>query len=131
MEELDFTLEFNSAGVNEDLETILFDHADDRLRTLKGDHRDMVGAAVNIREPAHGETAYLYEATVVIYIRPENIAATEKADNPTTALKGALTAVERQVREGRKKRKEKWKTAGATTNELQPEPAADPVRGDK
>jgi ribosome-associated translation inhibitor RaiA len=111
MEELDFTLEFNSAGVNEATETELFDQADERLRALKGDHKDMIGAAVNIREPAHGETSHLFEATVVVYIRPENIAATEKADNPTAALKGALTAVERQVREGRRKRKEAWKTA--------------------
>jgi ribosome-associated translation inhibitor RaiA len=48
----------------------------------------------------------------VTYVRPSNIAATEKADNPMTALKGALNAVERQVREKRKRLKEHWERPG-------------------
>ena len=61
---------------------------------------------------AKGESSYQYEATVVVYARPENIAATEKEDNPTTALKGALSAVERQVRQKRDKLGKPWQRPG-------------------
>lgn len=50
-----------------------------------------------------------YEATVVVYKRPNNLAATEKAETPERALKGALSAAERQVRESRDKLRETWK----------------------
>jgi len=41
----------------------------------------------------------------VIYIRPNNIGASKKHDNPEQALKGALDVVERQVREQRERLK--------------------------
>jgi ribosome-associated translation inhibitor RaiA len=107
-QELDFTIEFNSELENESLEDDLFTEADDRLRKLARGHDDLIGSAVNLRKPAHGHTTRLFEATVVVYVRPENIAATEKADNPETALKGALDAVERQVRKKREKLGRQW-----------------------
>jgi ribosome-associated translation inhibitor RaiA len=109
MDELDFTIEFTSDLTNEAMEIKLFEEADRRLRDLAAGHTDLIGAAVTLRQAAHGETPHLFKATVVAYVRPENIAATEKADNEMAALKGALTAVERQVREDRRKRKETWK----------------------
>ncbi|HEX6385915.1 MAG TPA: hypothetical protein VF177_14690, partial [Anaerolineae bacterium] len=75
-------------------------------------HNDLTGAAINMRQPAKGETSFLHEATVVVYCRPQNIAATEKKDNPTAALKGALSAVERQVREKRTRLKKHWQRPG-------------------
>jgi ribosome-associated translation inhibitor RaiA len=109
MDELDFTIEFSSDLTNEAMDMRLFEEADNRLRGLAQGHTDMIGAAVTVRQAAHGETPYLFKATVVVYVRPENVAATEKADNELAALKGALDAVERQVREDRRKRKETWK----------------------
>jgi hypothetical protein len=42
-------------------------------------------------------------------MRPDNLASVEKAETDEGALKGALTAVERQVRESREKLRETWK----------------------
>jgi ribosome-associated translation inhibitor RaiA len=75
-------------------------------------HDDLIGAAVSIEEPARGENTYLYEATVVAYTRPNNIAGTEKAEQPIQALRGALDAVERQVREKREKLRQRWEQPG-------------------
>jgi ribosome-associated translation inhibitor RaiA len=111
-DELDFTLELNSSGLSDEVEDTLFVEADNRLRSLAKGHSDIVGAAVTLKEPAHDVGPPTFEATVVTYVRPSNIAATEKADNPMPALKGALNAVERQVREKRKRLKEHWERPG-------------------
>lgn len=106
---LDFTIEFNSGDVLSDrLEHDMFLEADQRLRELAGDHDDLRGAAVNVRTAAHGETTPLHEVTVVVYARPEHIAATEKHFEPVVALNGALSAVERQVREKRDRLGQSW-----------------------
>jgi ribosome-associated translation inhibitor RaiA len=106
--ELAFTIEFNAEGLGQDMETALFDEADGRLRELARGHNDLTGAAINIRVPAHEETPPLYQVTVVVYARPKQVAATEKRDTPTGALKGALSAVERQIREKRAKLGRRW-----------------------
>lgn len=106
--ELDFTIEFNSNINDDQAEASLFAEADNRLRKLAGSHDDMIGASVNIRMNAKTETPTFYEATAVAYIRPENLAATEKADNPDQALDGALDALERQVRQKRERLRERW-----------------------
>ena len=110
--ELDFTLELSSSDLPKELEDTLFDEADRRLRSLAEGHTDIVGAAVSMKQPAVKETPPLFEATVVTYVRPENIAATEKADNPMMALKGALNAIERQVRKKRARLKKHWELPG-------------------
>jgi ribosome-associated translation inhibitor RaiA len=112
MNELDFTIEFNSENLSENAQAELFAEADRRLRKLADGHTDLTGAAINVRQPAKGQTAYLHEATVVVYCRPENVAATEKKENPMPALKGALSAVERQVREKRTRLKKHWERPG-------------------
>jgi len=101
MKKLDFTIEFNSDVTGVAAEDEMFVEADNRLRALAEDHDDLTGAAVAVRQPSHGETPPLYEVTVVVYSKPANAAATEKADSPMGALKGALDAAERQVRETR------------------------------
>ncbi|MBN1122312.1 MAG: hypothetical protein JXJ17_14640 [Anaerolineae bacterium] len=108
MTELDFTIEFNSDVTEGRIEVELFEEADGRLRDLAAGHNDLTGAAINIRTPAHGETPPLFSATVVVYSRPENIVATEKTPELNGALKGALDAVERQVREKRNKFRRHW-----------------------
>lgn len=108
MDELDFTIELNAEGIGDQLEADIFAEADARLRRLAQGHRDMRGAAVNVREAGTGEKTYLYEVTAVAYIKPSQIAATEKHEDPMTAAKNALDAVERQVREKREKKGKPW-----------------------
>jgi ribosome-associated translation inhibitor RaiA len=88
----------------------LRDEALKRLRKLASGHTDLVGASVALDKPAENRaTAYVYRARVVAYIRPDNIAAVEQEETAQAALKGALDALERQVRERRDKLRERWK----------------------
>lgn len=112
MNELDFTLELNSESLSPAVEADLFEEADTRLRQLAEGHSDIIGAAVNMRLPAQGETPPLHEATVVVYSRPEHIAATKKEEEPAQALLRALEAVERQIRQRRNKLRERWEQPG-------------------
>ena len=108
MNELDFTIEFTSEDISEAVETALFQEADERLRQLAEGHTDLTGSAATIKHPAPA----LYEATVVVYGRPDHLAATEKNEDATTALKGALSAIERQVRQRRQKLRQTWEQPG-------------------
>lgn len=112
MEELDFTIEFNSQGLSDRVEAEMFAEADSRLRELAGEHNDLRGAAINVRQPAQAETSFIYEVTVVVYARPEHIAATEKEGDPVIALRNSLNAVERQVRKKREKLRDRWEQPG-------------------
>jgi ribosome-associated translation inhibitor RaiA len=80
----------------------LFDEADARIRKLAQGHTDIVGAQVNIR-PESQKRDNNFDVTVVLYIRPEQIAATAFAPQPMQALKQALDEVERQVYRKREK----------------------------
>jgi ribosome-associated translation inhibitor RaiA len=113
MDELDFTIEFNGEGLGDQAETAMFIEAEDRLRELASGHNDLIGAAINVRQPSkQTETSFIYEVTVVVYARPEHIAATKKGADPMTVLNEALSALERQVREKRDKFREHWKQPG-------------------
>jgi ribosome-associated translation inhibitor RaiA len=83
--------------------------AESRLWELAEGYYDMIGASVALEELTQEETPHVFEARVVAYIKPDNIAAIEKSDSALGALKGALSAVERQVREFRNKLGEPWK----------------------
>jgi len=83
--------------------------AQNRLWELAEGYQDMIGASVALEELTQEETPHVFEARVVVYIKPDNIAAVEKSDSAMGALKGALDAAERQVRELRNKLGEPWK----------------------
>jgi ribosome-associated translation inhibitor RaiA len=83
--------------------------AEERLYALTEGHNDITGASVTMEEVTGQKTPHRYEARIVVYKRPNNVAATEKSDTAEGALKGALTAAERQVRELRNKMRETWK----------------------
>lgn len=83
--------------------------AESRLEALGKGHTDITGASVAVRQPAHTTTPYIYEARVVVYIKPESIVAVETADTMEVALGSALDAVERQVRQLRGKLGQPWK----------------------
>lgn len=108
MNELDFTIEFNSDLENKSFDQQLMAEAETKLRDLAKGHHDIIGAAVTMRRPAKAETAPLHQATVIAYVRPDNVVGKEKHENPIAALNGALEAVERQVRKKREKLRNAW-----------------------
>lgn len=116
MSRLDFHIDYNvEVGyLPPDLEGELAD----RLTALCEGHDDMIGAAVAIEELAHEETAHVFEVRLVAYIRPNNLATTEKDSNLTAAVRGALSALERQVRGQREKLGRPWKQPSNVLGEL-------------
>jgi ribosome-associated translation inhibitor RaiA len=116
MDELDFTLELNTDLTDKSFEDSLFAEADSRLRALRGEHNDITGAAVTVHEEAARDTP-LYEATVVAYVRPENIVGREQDRSPADALNGALEAVERQIREKREKLGRPWEQPDSSASD--------------
>jgi ribosome-associated translation inhibitor RaiA len=107
MESGDFDFEFYSDIPN--AEDGLKQEAERRLRELTKGHKDLIGASVAVEEWANRTTSFVYRARVVAFIRPDNLAAEEKADTPEAALKGALDGVTRQIREQREKLRKRWK----------------------
>lgn len=98
-------IEFKTDIVNDDFDYYVM--IEDRIDELTSGHSDITGAAATLNQPAAGrETPYIFEANVVVYTRPNNVHATSKDDNPQKALKGALDAVERQVRKQRDRLKD-------------------------
>ncbi|MFP3853444.1 MAG: HPF/RaiA family ribosome-associated protein [Anaerolineales bacterium] len=106
MVEPEFPIEIHSES--DALTPTLIDKIMQRLEEIKGDHTDMVGAAVNVREIAKGEDSR-FEFKVIAYTRPDQTVASEKSNNIRTAMNGALDALERQIRDKREKLKEHWK----------------------
>jgi ribosome-associated translation inhibitor RaiA len=107
MSQTDFSFEFlgELAQPDENLRI----EAERRLRELAEGHTDIIGASVAIEELTGAETPHRYQARVVVYMRPSDIAAVEKGPNAMTALEQSLNVVERQVREYREKLRERWK----------------------
>lgn len=85
-----------------------------RLRKLADHHKDIVGAAVAVTAPAKTDLPFLYRARIVMYGRPDDVVAAKQDDTVQGALKAALSAVERQVREQRDKMSSPWKRSGRT-----------------
>jgi hypothetical protein len=108
---LDFTFEFHTE-IPDLRDAYLYElrtKAERQLLALSEGHTDLTGASIALEKPAEAESAYLYQARVVVYARPEHVAAVEKDETIEGALSGALDAVERQVRERRAKLAERWK----------------------
>jgi ribosome-associated translation inhibitor RaiA len=101
MDPLQFQYEFYSRVP--DPEDALRTEVEDRLLALTRGHTDMIGASVTLDELTGEATPHRFEARIVVYMRPDNQAATEKANSAAGALKGALNAVERQVRSVRER----------------------------
>ena len=107
MDVLDFDYEFYSKV--QDPGDVLRDEAEERLLTLAEGNDDLIGASVVVEELANEATSHTFEARIVAYVRPENVAATEQSDTARGALRGALKAIERQVREQRDRLRKPWK----------------------
>ncbi len=106
-----FDFEFqNKLGDVGDLEDKLRGEAETRLMKLARGHTDLTGASI-IAESIDrtAQSPYWYRVRIVVYTRPEYLDATKEADTAISAMKGALDAIERQVREKREKLRERWK----------------------
>lgn len=99
--EFPFDFEFQNQTNLQDAE--LYDFAYDEITDLTEGHTDIIGASVSIEELSSGTTPHAYQARVVLYVRPEIIAATEVKPSAKEALQQALDAAIRQVREKRNK----------------------------
>jgi ribosome-associated translation inhibitor RaiA len=105
-EQNDFEIEFYSEI--DPLEEGIIEEADRRLRKLATGNTDITGASLAVEVAAQAENPFLYRVRVVVYTRPENVSAEEQSDTVRGALKGALSALERQVRERRDKLGKPW-----------------------
>jgi len=99
----DFPIEFHvEPELSEQAEDALYEMTEKQLRDLAKGHTDITNGAVHIKQPARNEgSPHIFEVNVTLAVRPNNIAATEKQSDPAAALRSALKAVERQVREQR------------------------------
>lgn len=104
----DFDYEFYAGVPHVDVD--LRAEAERRLRELAAEHSDLIGASVSVEKQAQGESLpHLYRVRVVGFMRPSNVVAIEKDETIENALRGALAAIERKVREKREKLGEPWK----------------------
>jgi hypothetical protein len=78
-----------------------YDTAYAQITEVAEGHNDITGASVSLEELSSDETPHYYQARVVLYVRPTNIAATEKMSSALDALQNALDAATKQVREKR------------------------------
>lgn len=99
--EFPFDLEFLNQTDLPDAD--LYDVAHDEILGIAEGHKDILGASISIDELSSGTTPHAFEARVVIYARPDHMAATEVKPSAMEALKKALNAAVKQVRDKREK----------------------------
>lgn len=101
----DFPFDFEFLNQTEQPDAELYELAYQEITSLAEGHSDIIGASVSMEELSSGETPHAYQARVVLYVRPEHIAATEVKPSALEALQRALDAAIKQVREKRDKLK--------------------------
>jgi ribosome-associated translation inhibitor RaiA len=100
-QEFPFDFEFLNQTKHPNAE--LYQLAYSKITELAQDHTDIVGAKVSLEELSSDATPHAFQARVVLYVRPEHIAATEIASSFLEALQQALNAATKQVQEKRNK----------------------------
>lgn len=101
----EFEFQFgDEVGNTDELRTMVLRSLD---RLAKG-HTDLIDASIAVGTEGHGETAHTFRARIVLYVRPNQIVGVETAEEPVVALRGALDAVERQLREKRTELGRPW-----------------------
>jgi ribosomal subunit interface protein len=102
-----FAIEYHSE--TPDLTDDLKEKVEKRLQKLAKRHRDITGASLSVDRPSHDDASpyTVYRVRLVVYQRPENVAAVREDDSVATALKDVLDAVARQVRERRDRQRER------------------------
>ncbi|MBN2499460.1 MAG: hypothetical protein JXB38_01760 [Anaerolineales bacterium] len=114
MSELDFHIDFFIEVP--DLEESTQAETRQRLFGLTEAHRDLTGAAVSVEEIAGVEDPFLYQARIVAYMRPENIAVVEKRETPDMALEDAVSTLEQRIQAERARRRKTWERADLQGN---------------
>lgn len=99
----EFPFDFEFFNQTQQPDADLYQLAYDKIIDLAEGHSDIVGAKVSLEELSSGATPYAFQALVVLYVRPEHIAATEVAPSSLEALQHALNAATKQVHEKRNK----------------------------
>jgi hypothetical protein len=100
-QEFPFDFEFLNQTQQPDAE--LYQLAYSKISEMAQGHTDIVGAKVSLEELSSETTPHAFQARVVLYVRPEHIAATEIAPSCLEALQQALDAATKQVQEKRNK----------------------------
>lgn len=105
MEATDFTVEYHTETY--ELTNGLKGKIEQRLDKLARRHHDITGASLAVQTISGANRRHEYKVRLVLYHKPDNIAAVRKADTVANALLEALDAVERQVRERRERLRER------------------------
>ena len=105
MEVTGFTVEYHTE--THELTDSLRAKVEQRLEKLARGHRDITGASLAVQMVSGANRRHEYKVRLVLYHKPDNIAAVHKADTVANALLEALDAVERQVREHRERQRER------------------------
>lgn len=100
---------FEYYSENHELTDALKAKVEQRIQKLAKKHRDITGVSVAVHQVERSNTPHAYRARIVVYHKPETIVATEVAPTVQEALLNALSAIARQVREQRRKLRERWK----------------------
>jgi ribosomal subunit interface protein len=111
MEPATFEIEYQSDSP--ELTDEIKEKAEKRLQKLARGRRDVTGAAIAVSTTSGGNGPREYRVRIVVYQRAGNVAAVEKGDTVASAMLEAVDAAERQVREGREKRRRGWKKPSA------------------
>jgi ribosomal subunit interface protein len=107
MDSQTYTYEFHfdpEVGDTDDLREMVLQQLD---RLAKG-HTDFVDASIAVEVESKSETLHAFRARIVLHVRPNRIVGQETAEEPVVALRGALDAVERQLREKRAELGRPW-----------------------
>jgi ribosomal subunit interface protein len=107
MDSQSYTFEFHfdpEVGDTEDLREMVLQRLD---RLAKG-HTDFVDASIVVETESKAETPHAFRARIVLHVRPNRIVGQETAEEPVVALRAALQAVERQLREKRAELGRPW-----------------------
>ena len=84
-----------------------------RLQKLLKRHHDVTGASLAVKTLTgkNGTAHHRYRVRLVVYQRPENVAAAREDDHVSSALQEVIDAVERQVRERRERQRSRSRRA--------------------
>ena len=105
MEATGFTIEYHTESI--EFTNGLKAKLEKRLEKLAGRHRDITGASLAVHNVSGNNRHHEFKVRLVLYHRPDNIAAVRKANTVANAVLEALDAVERQVRQQRDRLRER------------------------
>jgi len=78
-----------------------YEIAYEQINEVAEGYDDIIGASISLEELSNAETPHSFQARVVIYVRPDHIAATEVLPSAMEALQSALDNAIRQVNKKR------------------------------